>query len=194
MKGKAILLNGASSAGKSSISKELQKMMVEPFLIMSVDHFFCASPPYFFKYDPWMYDTDIPFNDSIKIPTDDKDFDTLMASFPKIISGFHRSIKAMLDAGNNLIIDHGFHKLSWYNECRELLKDEDVLYVKITCDKKTLTKREKKRGDRPTGMAVYQESVVHREVDYDYIIDTTELKPKESAKRIKEYVDKLHAT
>lgn len=188
MQGKAIILNGASSSGKSSIAKELQKRLHEPYLIMSVDHFFCTSPDYFFKYDPWMYDTDIPYSNSLTHPTDDPDFIRLMDCFPRIISGFHHSIRSMLDAGNNVIVDHGFHRLAWMRECLDVLQDNDICLIKVTCHPDTLVRRERKRGDRPIGMALYQESVVHRHVVYDLVVDTTSLKAKESAEMILSHI------
>lgn len=187
--GTAILLNGPSSSGKTSISKELQKNLSEPFLIMSIDNFFCMSPEYFFKYDPWIYDTDISFSNDLMIPNSDDSFIKLMDNFPKIVSGFHHSIKSMLDCGNNLIIDHGFHKLCWLNECASLLKDNNVYAIKVTCDESILKKREMHRGDRPIGMALYQNSVVHRDVCYDFCVDTSLITPNENSSKIIEYIN-----
>ena len=40
-----ILLNGASSAGKTSIARELQRVLPEPYLRTGIDDFFRMLPP-----------------------------------------------------------------------------------------------------------------------------------------------------
>ena len=83
---KVIFLNGTSSAGKSSISKELQNCLPEPFWHLASDQFIEAGM--------------LP-----KRVNDGGPFDWRL-NRPIFFDGFHRCIKALADAGNNLIVDH----------------------------------------------------------------------------------------
>ena len=42
--GQIILLNGTSSAGKSTIAKQLQAVLPQPYLHTGIDHFLAAAP------------------------------------------------------------------------------------------------------------------------------------------------------
>lgn len=52
MNGKIILLNGTSSAGKSSIAKKLHKLLDEPYLYMAFDDFNGKLPEQYYGIDP----------------------------------------------------------------------------------------------------------------------------------------------
>jgi chloramphenicol 3-O phosphotransferase len=188
--GKAILLNGASSAGKTSITKELQTILNDVYYNVSIDQFFCNGPDYFFRDDPWMYYTDTPYPELPAPNLEEDKFRKLIDSFPKIVSGFHNSIEALLRTGNNVIIDHGFHRKQWMHEFVKLLYKYDVYMIGIFCNPAELEKRERKRGDRPMGMAAYQSQLVHRDLEYDLVINTERLSAIEAAARIKDYVEK----
>jgi chloramphenicol 3-O phosphotransferase len=88
---KIIFLNGASSSGKSTIAKLLQRQLDEPFLHMQLDAFIEMLPR---------------VEDEL---------------FLKMIPGFHRAIAAMAATGNNVIVDHVLVVDEWLQECRELL-------------------------------------------------------------------------
>ena len=51
-KGKIILLNGASSSGKTCIAKELQKLLDEPYMHLGIDTVFTMIPQKCKCYDP----------------------------------------------------------------------------------------------------------------------------------------------
>ncbi len=186
--GNAILLNGASSAGKSTLAKELQGILDEVYFNISIDQFISNGPEYFFADDPWIYFTDTPYPYAPTPNLEETKFNKLIDSFPKIVSGFHNSIEALLKTGNNLIIDHGFHKLDWMNEFVTLLHEYDVFLISVFCGEDELVRREKLRGDRPIGMAIYQSKIVHREMLYDLIINTEEQSSLYAAKKIKSYI------
>ena len=79
-----ILLNGISSAGKTSIAKVLARTMEAPYLQVSIDAFEEMLPDRYEEGGPFAWE----------------------ALFPQLLAGFHRSIAALASAGNNLIVDH----------------------------------------------------------------------------------------
>ena len=125
--GKIIFLNGTSSSGKTSIAKELQQILEEPYLLVSVDNFISMLPQ---KY------------------LNGEDPKTLGKAILKIIHGMHRSISALASTGNNIIVDHVLEKEKWLKECVNVLSDFQVLFVGVRCPLEELEQRERKRGNR----------------------------------------------
>jgi chloramphenicol 3-O phosphotransferase len=60
----------------------------------------------------------------------------------------------------------------------------DVLWVGVRCDADVAAARERARGDRTTGMAVSQATLVHEGVSYDLVVDTSRADAEECARLI----------
>ena len=189
MQGKGLILNGSSSAGKTTLSKQLQQSLDEDYLIFSIDSLYSTGPDYFFVDDPWLYYTDEPFTEIPQPNLNSVKLEQLLTkSFPKLISGFHHCIESLIMTGNNVIIDTGFHKMGWLKECINLLHPYEVFMIGVFCSPEELVRREMSRGDRPKGMAMYQHHIVHREVIYDLKVNTSEQSLEEITVDIKEYI------
>lgn len=128
-----IFLHGASSSGKSTIARALQKRIEKPFWHVSIDH----------------------LRDAGVLPTErfkSGDFrwtDARMAFF----HGFHGSLRAYADAGNHLILEHILDTEGWLEELVDLLAEHDVFFAAVHCPLEILVKREAARGNRPVGSA-----------------------------------------
>ncbi len=162
MKQTIIFLNGASSSGKTSIANELLKLT--PCLYLSVDEFISKQPSELLN-----------------------DKDKLKVYFPEIISEFHKAIKEAFNKGNSLVIDHVLEELDWYEECKDLLKDNPVIWVSVKCPFKELERRELKRKDRNIGLAKLQYGTVYKDYKYDIQVDTSKITPKNAAIKILSY-------
>jgi chloramphenicol 3-O phosphotransferase len=150
------MLNGASSAGKSTLAKALQRVLDEPFLHVSSDHLVAAGML------PERRDDSGPF-------------DWWHQVRPRFFAGFHRCLPALAEAGNDLIVEHIIEFRSWRAELALLLADLDVFLVGVHCAMDELDRRERARGDRRIG-----EGRTHVQVDgihtfgpYDLEVDTT---------------------
>ncbi|CAM4492414.1 chloramphenicol phosphotransferase CPT family protein [Paenibacillus tarimensis] len=163
--GTVIFLNGTSSSGKSSISLELQRILDEPYLHLSVDKFLYMLP--------------------VDYLSGDKPAHATKDAMLKVIKGMHHALPALVAAGNNLIVDHVLEERQWLEECVMLLKDYKVLFVSVICSLEELERRERERGDRNIGLAKYQYNLVHTHGVYDLEIDTEFNKPHECALQIK---------
>src|SRR5690348_6291339 len=166
--GRIILLNGASSSGKSTIATTLRDVLDEPFLHVSSDHFVAAGmlPP--------RRDSGGPF-------------DWWRQVRPRFFASFHRCLPALAYAGNDLIVEHVIEFRSWRDELAVPLADLDVFLVGVHCRLDVLDRREQVRGDRRIG-----EGRTHVEVDrihtfgpYDFEVDTTSGVPIELAESIR---------
>ncbi|MEV0272053.1 AAA family ATPase [Hamadaea sp. NPDC050747] len=162
--GQIILLNGTSSAGKTSIARELLPLLDRPYYFMPVDalnsmrHQRPMSP------------------------------DELEATLQRLAAGYHRAAAGMAEGGNDVVLDHVLRRPEWLRECVELFP-ADVVFVKVHCPLPELQRREAARGDRPIGKAESQYPLVHRDAVYDVEVDTSELSPRDCAERIKSFVD-----
>lgn len=153
--GKIILLNGPSSVGKTTIALLLQQKLPEPFWHFSFDH---------------LRDSDIlPMN---RIRDGEFDWSTMR---PSVFDGFHRSLPVLAEAGNNIIVDHIIENEKWMSDLLRLLSGLDVFLVGLHCALPELERRERKRGNRATGEARSDYSIVHGFAEYDMELDTTHL-------------------
>jgi len=105
--GRVILLNGASSSGKSTLATGLQHALDEPFLYLSSDQLVDAGVL------PERRDAEGPF----------RWWEELR---PRFFAGFHGCIPALADAGNDLIVEHVIEFPAWRAELAQLLAHLDV--------------------------------------------------------------------
>jgi len=152
-KGKIICLNGVSSSGKSTLAKSLQENLNEPYYWMSEDTFVFILPD---KFNAFKNDTE----ENEKI-------------LEEALFNYYHAIKLYSDRGSNIIIDTVLDDEEWVDYLLEVLQDNPVLFVHVTCSKEELIKRELARGDREIGLAVEQlEYLSPKEEIYDISVDT----------------------
>ena len=151
--GKIILLNGASSAGKSSLAHALQQRLDEPFWHWSIDHLLAAGV--------------LPRERLAR-----GDF-AWAALRPAFFDGFHRSLAGLATGGNNLIVEHIVETQAWMDRLIELLAPFDVFFVGVHCDVDELERRELARGDRRIGSARKDAATTHGFCEYDHEVDTS---------------------
>ena len=163
--GRIILLHGASSAGKSTLSKALQRALDEPFLHFSSDILAVGLPA--------RRETEGPFK-------------WWNGYRPVFFDGFHRSVAALAAAGNDLIVEHVIEFSQWRSDLRQILQPFDVFLVGVHCTLRELERRERQRGDRRIGEAWEHVEVdgVHGFGAYDLEVDTTGRDPNELASEV----------
>lgn len=165
MTGRIIFLNGTSSSGKSSIARELLDILDDGvFSYLAVDSFNAMRT----KRDLAQEDLD--------------------AALRRTRMGFHRSIAAMAEVGNDVVVDHVLSEPWRLIDCLSVLPPEDVLFVGVRCSLEELVRREKARGDRPSGLAAMQCDLVHEHGDYDVECDTGTAGPRECAELIRKFL------
>ena len=152
MAGRIILVNGASSSGKSALSRALQATLDEPFWHYSIDHFRTGVLP-------WSRIAQGNF--------------AWPALRPAYFDGFHRCLPALAGAGNDLIVDHIIETKAWLDDLLRLLAPIDVYFVGLHCPLPELERRERERGDRRIGEARRDYESIHRFCTYDLELDST---------------------
>ena len=160
----AIVLNGASSSGKSNIGKLLQERLPQVFLNFSIDAILYALPP----------------SDLARMITGERIVRDGYR-YDKLVLGYHAAAAALLAIGNRLILDNAITKREWRLDLERRLQGHRSVWVGVFCDDWQLAKRERERGDRAPGTAEREAAVVHDGMRYDVTVDTTSCSPDEAA-------------
>ena len=150
--GKIILLNGASSSGKSTLAAALQASLDDAFWHYSIDHLLGAGI--------------LPRK---RIDSGEFPWTRLRPAF---FEGFHRSIRGLAESGNNLIVEHIVETQEWKDRLVDLLAPFDMFFVGVHCPLPELERREKQRGDRRGGEARQDYETTHAFCQYDYEVNT----------------------
>jgi chloramphenicol 3-O phosphotransferase len=161
-KGKIIWLNGVSSAGKTTLTRVLQKKLEDPYYWLANDTFCDMSPEKL-----W-------------------DIDARETEY-QALSMLNHTIKLFSDKGKNTIVDHvliNTQKGNLLMESVKLLYTYPVLFVHVVCPLEELRRREKERGDRNIGQAESQLSILNPQDTYDITVDTYENTVEECADKI----------
>ncbi|MEU7855441.1 AAA family ATPase [Nonomuraea sp. NPDC049141] len=155
--GRVIILNGASSSGKSTLAKALRQALDEPFLYVSSDQFVASGML------PDRRDEEGPFSWWNEMR-------------PRFFKGFHQCLPALAGAGNDLIVEHVIEFRAWRESLSRLLADFDVFLVGVHCDLAEIDRRERERGDRRIGegRSHVETDGIHTFGPYDYEVDTSD--------------------
>ncbi|MDE6030796.1 MAG: chloramphenicol phosphotransferase CPT family protein [Oscillospiraceae bacterium] len=157
---KAVLLNGASSSGKSTLAKSLQEYIKgsrkEEYIITSIDDFLKMTA------DEPIYEDDV--------------FDISPLLCQKALNA--------LKNGQGVIIDHVITSERIYKQLTEALKEHALLKVQTVCPLNELEKREKERNNRCVGSAKASFEYLYPKTGYDLVLNTFELTSGECVKKI----------
>jgi chloramphenicol 3-O phosphotransferase len=184
--GRIILLNGSSSAGKTTLAITLQQLLPDPWHHIALDQFRDGlggryrglnSPPGTpgargLNVVPVALGnervTEVQFGDLGK----------------QVLRGMRRAIAAFAREGNNVIIDDLMFEKEFLHDYLEALDGFDVLFVGVRCPIDVVNAREAKRPGRFPGTATSHFDRVHKHCVYDIEVDTGTAKPRECAQLI----------
>ncbi|MET9629712.1 AAA family ATPase [Lentzea sp. NPDC006480] len=154
-----ILLNGPSSSGKSSIGKEMLRLLPDPWFLVPVDGI------------SGMRSTE---------HTRELNEAEVREMLRRTRLGYHRVVAALVSTGNDVIMDYPLSE-PW--RLADLLDGYDLTLVDVRCSDEELVRREQARGDRPPGLAVSQTSVFAHGY-HDIEVDTTHRTAADCAQEI----------
>jgi chloramphenicol 3-O phosphotransferase len=172
-----VLLNGTSSAGKSTLAAEVQDVAEVPFLELGIDTVVFGLPRRYLN-DPerWAEVFRYEYDDGGGIAG------VVPGPFGEaLVAGLHDAVAAMARHGVHVLVDHVLLDAGWAAGFETACAGLDVLRVAVRCPPEVLAERERDRGDRTVGQAEAQLATVHEYVRYDVEVDTSRLSPTEAA-------------
>lgn len=139
-----IFLHGASSAGKTTLAQALLPQLPRPFWHLSIDHLRDAGV---WHVPAWRTERAAHF------------------------AGFHGMIRAVVEAGNAVLLEHILDTADMRRQVRQALAGQDVFFAAVLTARDCLAAREAARGDRPHGSAVADAAHIHIGQRYDLELD-----------------------
>ena len=109
--GKIVLLNGASSAGKTCLLHALQDLLAEPYLEAGLDKFIWMLPRRYLDRPLW-----------------DDVMGKVLTAGPtghRLVAAMHQTIAGLSDAGWNVLADHVLVEPAWLRDCADLFGRRD---------------------------------------------------------------------
>ena len=162
--GRVILLNGASSAGKSTLVRNLRLLLKEEVMIFSMDDYLAMSRG---KHETAL--------------------DAVRESGLPFIESFHAAIAEAARKGALVIVDHVIgESRRWIQDLLNRLDGIPRILVRVECRQDVLLERERRRTDRTPAPAhaQRQHAGIHRHFPHDFSIDTSADTPRKCAMRL----------
>ena len=182
--GRIIILNGGSSAGKTSLAKAFQDLMLpEIYLLQGIDMFWFSLPPKQLDLDR----VDPEFYTHTSLMHDGKEEFRIVPGpqLDKLMLGRYKAMSVYLRQGFNIIADEVVWKRSWLEEAIRDLIDFDAYFVNVYCADSVGEAREKSRGDRHAGWNRCSARYASMDALYDLSLDTGAHCPEECAELLR---------
>lgn len=186
--GRIVLLNGSSSAGKTSLAHAIQLAMDDPWHHVALDQFRDGMPG---QYRGMNAPEGTSGHSGLNVvPTTKRgELVTEIRFGPMgrtMLCGMHRAIAAFAAAGNNVIVDDILFDAEILDDYLLALQDCDVLFVGVRCALEVVEERERTRLGRFPGTAHSHFLEVHAHECYDLEIDTARFSAVECARKVRE--------
>lgn len=172
-----IILNGVSSAGKSSLARAMQKHAQETFLRVAMDDFLSMLPPGRETSEDW--------------------FPLVLAEPPeqalprfengprgRLLLGQMRAFVGSLAAKQMSVIVDEVCEAEAIQDYRLQVGSARLVLIKVDAPLAIIEQRERERGDRLIGLARGQAGFLHHGIAYDITVDTSTGTPDELARDI----------
>lgn len=172
--GTILVLNGASSSGKTALVRALQDCLPEPYLDAGLDRFLYMLPKRYLERPLW--------DRVLGLATEAGADGHLLAL------GMHRAIRALSLAGVNVVADHVLVEASWLSDCAALFAPLPAYLIGVRCPLEVLEQRERQRRDRTLGQARAQHLLVHAHGVYDLEVDTARHASQECAAQVEAFL------
>ena len=179
--GRVIVLNGTTSAGKTTLAKLLQRELAargEPWLVIGLDDFMARSPADWFRIGNHVGSH---AEEGIVFETVDGAIERRVGPWGRtVLAGYRGAVAGMARAGLHVIVDEVMLSAEDWDGWQQELTGLDVTWVAVDAALDIVLERERERGDRVIGMAAAQYDVVHAFATYDVRVDTGTLTPTEA--------------
>jgi len=182
--GKIVILNGGSSAGKTSLAKAFQDIMLpETYLLLGIDVFWTSLPPKQLDLDA----VDPAYYSCVDDVCDGKEEFRIVPGplLDKLMLGRYKAVSVYLRDGFNVVADEVIWKREWLEEAIKDLIDFDAYFIGVSCSDEVGEERERLRGDRHGGWNRCSAKYAAMDAVYDLTLDSGKFSPESCAAQIK---------
>jgi len=182
-----VLLNGASSSGKTALARALQLCWPSPLLHLGIDTMLQMLPQSYVGMKPSARDG-IEFYDDV----DESGPVVRVRGGPvgdKVQRSFARAVRLLADDGHDVVLDLVLFDRNSVSSYVDALQGHRTYLIGVHCDRAVLEARELARGDRFQNLARAQLPAVHEfRAFYDLEVDTSTRGPGDLARVILDFV------
>ena len=188
-KGHLIIINGASSCGKTSTCRAMQDMFDNLYVLLGIECFSQITPP---KQNN-MLTMEPNYFSAQKYEKNGLDYFEISTG-PVLNDVIYTAITTYLDEGINVISDQLFWTADWFQNALHIFNPYHVFFVGLHVSEEEGSRRELHRGHsndhhvidegRKHGWHRTSAAIVHENMIYDFEIDNTHLSVAETAKKI----------
>lgn len=189
--GRIVILNGASSVGKSSIVEAFRARQADAgafWWVAGIDDVLSRLGA------PWV-DVGWPAGPGALAATGMRivpgEHGLLIEVGPllrRLLRLYQRSVARVALDGIDVVVDEVVLDHVAWDDWQTHLAGLDVTWVAVRCSSDEMARRELERGDRPVGLAAAQLATVHQVATYALELDTTTTPPSESAVRLEAFL------
>jgi chloramphenicol 3-O phosphotransferase len=180
--GSVIVLNGPSSAGKSTLAIALQRQLAAEgacWFIYAMDDYFAKVP---FDWVTAGSHVGRHADDGVVLETVDGVFRMRMGPIGRqVLAAWRGAVGSAARAGLNVIADDVILTAEEWIGWQAELSGVDAHWVRVHVSLDVLKARKTARGDRMPGHARSQYEDAYRHAVYDAVVDTSRLDPEAAA-------------
>jgi len=172
-----IILNGVSSAGKSSLARALQDRAQETFLRVAMDDFVSMLPPGRESTKDW-FPLVLGGTPEQALPR--------VENGPRgglLLEQMRAFVGSLAARGMSVIVDE-VCEAEAIRDYRLQAGNARLVIVKVEAPLAIIEQHERERGDRLIGLARDQAGFLHRGIKYDLTVDTSTGTPDELSREI----------
>lgn len=179
-----IVLNGTSSAGKTTLATALQAQSTTPLQVSGIDSFLTFQPPSMFA---------LPGSDTasdgftwLAVQAEGLRGWTVQAGSKghALMCAVHSFWATCAEQGISQVVDHVLLSAAMADDLCTRLAPHAPLYVGVRCPLDVVEQRERERGDRYVGQGRGIAGTVHNFLAYDVEVDTSTTAPEDAARTI----------
>lgn len=184
--GRVILLNGSSSAGKTTLALMLQQTLPAPHQHISLDQFRDGMPG---RYRGLNAAPGTPGEQGLNVvPVTRAGEQLTEVRFGehgrRVLRGMRRAAAAFARDGGNAIIDDLLLERGFLLDYLDALAGLAVTFVGVRCPLPVVSAREAARPGRFPGTAASHFEQVHAHGEYDVEVDTSKFTPRQCAEQV----------
>lgn len=178
--GSIILLNGPSSAGKTTTARAIQRLSHKPVQLIALDQFrdgMCG------RYRGMNSAAGEPGARGLNVVPNGVVTELQFGDIGRqTLKGMRRAAAAFATTGIDVVIDDLLVEEDFLHDYLNVFRGFAVTFVGVHCDLSTLNSRERSRPYRFPGTAASHSDRVHDGCCYDVEIDTVISRPRASAR------------